>query len=74
MTDQPKTATIPMELLEAYVALHRAVEKHMDPRMYGTAPECFDFDYLDFASDQRDIARASLAVKKQLNNEQGDAS
>lgn len=60
-----KTATIPMPLLEAYVALQRAVEDAMAPQENGA-----DVDYLWPSTDEvTPIAKASLAISKLNNNE-----
>lgn len=68
MTDQPKTATIPMDLLEKYVALQRAVDDAMHPR---EAAGAVAYDY-PYPHSRMNIAAASLAINELTNNEQAN--
>ena len=60
------TATIPMELLEAYVALHREVQECMEPEDDdGCTAHCFPTD-----SEVTRIAAACLAINKLTKTEE----
>lgn len=68
MTDQPKIALISLDLLEAYVALQRAVEKAVATDRYDSVSKF----YYKAEPEFKAIAAASLAVKQQMNNEQAN--
>lgn len=70
MTDQPKTATIPMDLLEAYVALQRAVEQSMSTERYARYDSVSRY-YFKASPEFRAIAAASLAISNLTKTEEG---
>ena len=71
MTDQPMTATIPMDLLEAYVALQRAVEQSMSTDRYDRYDSVSRF-YFKASPEFRAIAAASLAINKLTKKEESN--
>lgn len=70
MTDQSKTALIPLELLEAYVALQRAVEQAMSTERYNQYDSVSRF-YFKASPEFRAIAAASIAIDKLTQTEEG---
>ena len=72
MTDQPKIALISLDLLEAYVALQRAVEKAVEKAVATDRYDSVSKFYYKAEPEFKAIAAASLAISKLNNNEQAN--